>query len=57
MGTQYLEVNTELRHLAFSRAELALVPFEETEGMEGEHISQTDLTRLLRGETSLKVHS
>ena len=45
LGTQYFEANTELRHSAFSRAESAVVTFEEREGMEGEHTPETDLTR------------
>ncbi len=43
LGTQDLEANTELRHLAFSRVESAVVPFEVREGMEGEHTPGTDL--------------
>ena len=45
MGAQDLEANAELRHSAFSRAESAAMPFEEREGMEGEHTPETDLTR------------
>ena len=45
LGTQYLEANTELKYLAFSRVESAVVPFEEMEGMEGEHTSEIDSTR------------
>ena len=44
MGTQGLEANTDVRHFVFSRAESAVVPFEEREGMEGEHTPETDLT-------------
>ena len=43
--TQDLEANTELRHSSFSGAELAVVPFEVREVMEGEHTPETDLTR------------
>ena len=42
VGMQYLEANTELRLSALSRVELAVVPFEEREGMEGEHTPETD---------------
>ena len=35
LGTQDLEANTKLRHSAFPRAESAVLPFEEREGMEG----------------------
>ena len=35
----------ELRHSAFSCAMSAVRPFEVREGMEGEHIPETDLTR------------
>ena len=35
LGKQHIEVNTELRHSAFSRAELAVVPFKQREGMDG----------------------
>ena len=45
LGTQDLEANTELRHSAFSWVESAVVPFVIGEGMEGEHIPDTDLTR------------
>ena len=45
LGTQYLEANTEMRRSAFSRAESAAVPFEDREGIEGEHTPETDLTR------------
>ena len=45
LGTLDFEANTELRHSAFSRAESAVVPFEVKKGMEGEHTSDTDLTR------------
>ena len=44
-GTQDLEANTEFRHSAFSRAVSAVQPFELSEGMEGEHKPETDLTR------------
>ena len=40
-----MEANTELRHLAFSRAESAVVPFKVRKGIEGEHTPETDLTR------------
>ena len=43
--TQDLAANTEFRHSAFSRAVIAVRPFEEREGMEGEHTPETDLTR------------
>ena len=39
------KLNTELLDSAFSIAESAVVPFEEEEGMEGEHTLETDLTR------------
>ena len=58
LRTQDLEANTELRHSTFSEVELSEVPFEEREGMEGEHTPETDLTmptRFKRRETSLKV--
>ena len=45
LGTRYFEANTELRHSAFSRVEVAVVPFEEREGMEGKHTQETDFTR------------
>ena len=45
---QYFEANTELRHSAFSRAELAVVPFQVREGIEGEHTPEMDLTRNYR---------
>ena len=45
LATQDVEANTELRHSAFSRVESTVVPFEEREGMEGEHTPETDLTR------------
>ena len=51
-----MEANTELRHSAFSPVESAVVPFEEREGMEGMHTSETDLQgamRFYRRETSL----
>ena len=51
--TQDFEANTEMRHLTFSQAESAVVPFEVREGMEREHTPETDLTRLqqvLKGE-------
>ena len=44
-GTQDLEANTEFRHSAFSRAVSAVQPFEVKERMEGEHTTETDLTR------------
>ena len=44
LGTQYFEANTELRHSSFSRASAAML-FEVREGVEGEHIPETDLTR------------
>ena len=43
--TQDLEANPEFRHSAFSRAVSAVRPFEIREGMKGEHIPETDLTR------------
>ena len=43
--TQDLAANTEFRHSAFSRAVSAVRPFEEREGMEGEHPPETDLLR------------
>ena len=45
LGTQDFEANTELRHSAFSRAELAVGPFEVRKGMEGEHSPEMDFTR------------
>ena len=45
VGDTSLEANTELRHSAFSRADLAVEPFEEREGMEGEHMPETELKR------------
>ena len=42
---QNLEANTELRHSAFSQAEIAVVTFEVRKGMEGEHPPDTDVTR------------
>ena len=45
LWTQDLEAIMELRNSAFSRAELAVMPFEVMKGMEGEHIPQTNLTR------------
>ena len=46
LGKRNLEVNTELRHsAAFSRAESAVLPFEERGGMEGEQTPETDFTR------------
>ena len=42
---QNLEANTELRHSAFSQAEIAVVTFEVRKGMEGEHSPDTDVTR------------
>ena len=45
LGTHGLEENTELRHLAFSQAESAVVQFVMREGMQGEHIAETDLSR------------
>ena len=45
LGGQDFETNTELRHSAFSRAELAVEPFEVRKGMEEEHTPETDLTR------------
>ena len=45
LGTQELEADTELRHSAFSQVKLAVVPFEEREGMEGEHTPEKDVTR------------
>ena len=45
LGRQYLEANTELRCSALSRAESALVLFEERERMKGKHTPKKDLTR------------
>ena len=45
-GKQDLDANTEFRHSAFSCAVSAVRPFKErSEGMEGEHTLETDLTR------------
>ena len=44
-GTQDLEANKEFRHSAFSCAVSAVQPFEEREGMEGDHTPETDLSR------------
>ena len=61
VGTQDLEATTELRYSAFSRAKLTVLPFEEREGMEGEHTLETDLTMchyiLEEREISLKTQS
>ena len=46
---QDLEANTEFSHSAFSRAVSAVRPFEVSEGMEGEHTPETDLTRHHQG--------
>ena len=35
LGARYLEANTELRHLAFSRTEWTVVPLEERKGWKG----------------------
>ena len=43
--TQDLEANMEFRHSAFSCAVSAVQPFEEREGMEGDHTPETDLSR------------
>ena len=43
--TQDFDANIEFRHSAFSRAVVALRPFEIREGMEGEHTPETDLIR------------
>ena len=40
--TQDFDANTEFRHSAFSRAVLAVQPFEVREGMDGEHTPETD---------------
>ena len=40
-----IKKQTQFRHSAFSRAVSAVRPFEVREGMEGEHISKTDLIR------------
>ena len=45
LGTWDFEANTELSHLAFSRAQLVVMPFEEREGMEGRQTQETELTR------------
>ena len=37
-----MEAITELRHSAFSRAELAVVPFQVREGIEGKHTPDPD---------------
>ena len=42
LGTQYLEANTELGKLAFSRAESVVVPFEVRAVMEGELTPETN---------------
>ena len=60
LGTQYLEANTELRHLAFLQAGSAVLPLEVSERMEGEHTPEVDLTRhhqVLEEGESLNVHS
>ena len=44
-----MEVNTELRHSGFSRAESAVVPFEVREGILGEHTPETFLTMYHQG--------
>ena len=44
-GTQDLEANTDLRHSAVSCAELAVVPFEVREGIEGEHTPKINFKR------------
>ena len=43
--TQDFDANTEFRHSAFSRAVLAVRPFEVREGSDGEHPPETDLIR------------
>ena len=43
--TQDLAANTEFRHSAYSRAVSAVRPFEVREGMEGEHLPETELAR------------
>ena len=43
LGTKDLEANTELSHSALSRVESAAMPFQEREGMEGEHTQETGL--------------
>ena len=42
---QYFDAHTEFRHSFFSRAVSAVWPFQVREGMEGEHIPETDLIR------------
>ena len=42
LGTQDMEANTELRYLAFSRKESPVMPLKEREGMEKEHIQETE---------------
>ena len=54
---QYLEANAELRHSTFSRAESAVVPFEEMEGEHTPEMTQSGATRFCSREASLKVHS
>ena len=53
--TQDLEANTEFRHSAFSRAVLAVWPFQVREGMEGLTRHHQDL--IWRRETGLRVHT
>ena len=43
--TQNFDANIEFRHLAFSRAVVAVREFEIMEGMEGEHTPERDLIR------------
>ena len=43
--TQDFDENTEFRHSAFSRAVSAVRPFEVREGVEGQHLPETDLIR------------
>ena len=45
LATQDLEANTESRHSSFSCVKSAVMPFEEREGVEGDHTPETDLTR------------
>ena len=56
--THDFEANTEMRHSAFSRAELVVLPFEVREEIEGEHITETDLIRCHEvGEEGAKFES
>ena len=48
LGIHDFEANTKLRHLAVSRVESAMMPFEERKGVEWEHTPETALTRATR---------